>query len=509
VFGRRNRKVEEEAAREADRRALFEELAKRPDTVCPFLGMVDARTRFTDGFAAEHRCYAFGDPAELSAEQQTKVCLQRGYGNCPRYLRGVLVIPTEELEALRRPQPNVPRPAPVAPVVPAAQPARAAHGRGIFAILGGLVLAAAAGGGVLWYLGNQVQSSAAQASLPAGTTLSAELVSLSAPAGDEQMLHATAGIGDAVAVPNTTLIYVLDLSASTFRGAACGGDRNHDGAKDTPLDCEIAAATALNTQAIANGTVGEVGLVGFAGGATIADLSETSGPQGLIGPDVDGDGDGKPNVVEALESAFSAAGGEPVGFRSYTEGTTDNTTTAFSAGITAACDILAETANPNRLVVFLSDGAQDNRGGVDVASVLPCDPAAVFQTFAAGRQASCEEASPMGGLDVIAERSEGTCTAVTDLTLLPEVLGAVVVPKLTRVELTVDDGEPIDVSESVSDTLPRSGPASVEIDHGIPALSAGDHDLCLTVYGSDAGGTGSVRSCATVDGAGGSLTSRN
>jgi hypothetical protein len=505
VFGRRSRKVDEEAAREAERRALFEELAKRPDTVCPFLGMVDARTRFHDGVAAEHRCYAFGDPAELSAEQQTKVCLQRGYGNCPRYLRGVLVIPTEELEALRRPQPNVPRPAPVARVAPAAQPARASRSRGLLAILGGLVLLAAAGGGVVWYLGNQVQSSAAEVNLPAGTALSAELLSLSAPVGEEQTVRATTEIGAAVAAPNTTLIYVFDLSGSTLQGDACGSDRNRDGLEDTPLDCEIAAATALNTQAIANGTVGEVGLVGFASGAIIADLSETSGPQALIGPDVDDDGDGKPNVVEAMESAFSGARDEPVGFTSFTEGITDNTTTAFSAGIAAACEILAGAGNENRLVVFLSDG--DNRGGEDVASVLPCDPSAVFQTFAAGRQASCEEPSPLGGLDVVAELSEGSCTTVTDLTQLPEILEAVVIPQITKVELTIDGGEPIDLGESLSDTLPRSGPASVEIEHAIPALAAGDHDLCLAVYGSDAGGTGSVSSCAPVDGAGGRLSS--
>ena len=62
------------------------------------------RTGYVDGVSDEHRCFAFGDPAPLSAEQQTRVCQERGYGNCPRYLRGVLVIPTEELEALRRPR---------------------------------------------------------------------------------------------------------------------------------------------------------------------------------------------------------------------------------------------------------------------------------------------------------------------------------------------------------------------------------------------------------------------
>ncbi|HEX6140410.1 MAG TPA: hypothetical protein VF013_08130 [Candidatus Limnocylindria bacterium] len=143
MFGRRRHHQEEEAAREAERRALFEELAKRPDTICPFLGLASSRTDYRDGVTDEHRCYAFGDPAELSAEQQQKVCLQRGYGNCPRYLRGVLVIPTEELEALRRPLPAAPKP-------PAPAPAPAGSGgggrRALVAVA--LVLLLAAGGGL-------------------------------------------------------------------------------------------------------------------------------------------------------------------------------------------------------------------------------------------------------------------------------------------------------------------------------------------------------------------------
>ena len=111
MFRRRQRhEATAEAAREAERKALFVRLAERPETVCPFLGLADDRTGYVDGATDEHRCYAFGDPAPLSDEQQTRVCLQRGYGNCPRYLRGVLVIPTEELEALRRPRAPGPRP---------------------------------------------------------------------------------------------------------------------------------------------------------------------------------------------------------------------------------------------------------------------------------------------------------------------------------------------------------------------------------------------------------------
>ncbi|HYN63019.1 MAG TPA: hypothetical protein VES36_00325, partial [Candidatus Limnocylindrales bacterium] len=437
---------------------------------------------------------------------QTKVCLQRGYGNCPRYLRGVLVIPTEELEALRRPQPNVPRPAVVAPAAPAAQPERARRGRGIFATIAGLVVLAAAGGAAFWYLDSQVASSAAEADLPAGTALSAELVSLAPPIGSTQLLHATAAIGETAAVPDTTLIYVFDLSRTTRRIDACGGDSNGDGLADTVLDCEIASAAALNAQAIESGVVGEVGLVGFGKGAVTADLSSVDGDQARIVPTLDDDGDGTPNVVEAMRSAFSTRlPTEPVGFGEYTRKTTTSPTTVFSAGIRAACEALAQARTPNPIVVFLSDGL--NLAGRHVSSVLPCAPAAVFQTFAVGTSASCTEEPEAGGLGTIADLTDGICTTVTDLTRLPEILGAVVVPQITRVELTIDGGEPIDISEAAAGSLPHSGPASIEIDHPIPALSAGNHELCLTVYGSDAGGAGSVRSCSPVDGAGGRLTS--
>ena len=121
VFGRRKREeaAAAEASREAERHALFARLAERPEQICPFLGLEADRTGFIDGVSDDHRCFAFGDPAPISAEQQTRVCQERGYGNCPRYLRGVLVIPTEELEALRRPRAAVEPPLPVAVVEPA------------------------------------------------------------------------------------------------------------------------------------------------------------------------------------------------------------------------------------------------------------------------------------------------------------------------------------------------------------------------------------------------------
>ena len=502
VFGRRGRKEERESAREEERRALFAELAKRPDTVCPFLGMADARTKYTEGVDDNHRCYAFGDPAELSAEQQTKVCLQRGYGNCPRYLRGVLVIPTEELEALRRPPPPIqPRTA-----ARAAEPPRERRRLGA-AFLTALVLiiaVAGIGGASFWYLSNRVSSSASSGSLPAGTALKAELVSLSSPAGDRQNLRASASIGATQAVANTTLLYVFDLSASTLNGDGCGGDPNHDGKSNTPLDCEIAAATALNENAVSNGTVGEVGLIGFAAGATTADLATANGAQALVAPDADADKDGTPDVVQAMRSAFSGGRQDPVGFHTFSQGTTQNTSTDFSSGIEAACNALADTDNPNRVVVFLSDGA--NRGGDPISSVPPCAPAAVFQTFAVGAQASCDQASDLGNLQAVADLTGGNCTSVNDLDTLPDFLQAVVLPQITRVELTVDGGDPVDISDSASDPLPIAGPAEIQIDHDISTLGAGSHELCITVFASDAGGTGSVESCSPAKPDGGPLT---
>jgi hypothetical protein len=148
VFGRRRREEEAaaEAAREGERRALFAKLAERPEHICPFLGLEADRTGFVEGVSEDHRCFAFGDPAPLSAEQQTRVCQERGYGNCPRYLRGVLVIPTEELEALRRPRAPMDESAPP-PVAP--PPDRRRRGGILVAVLLLLLLVGGGAGAVL------------------------------------------------------------------------------------------------------------------------------------------------------------------------------------------------------------------------------------------------------------------------------------------------------------------------------------------------------------------------
>ena len=158
MFGRRKREeaAAAEAARESERHALFARLAERPEHICPFLGLEADRTGYVEGVSDDHRCFAFGDPASISAEQQTRVCQERGYGNCPRYLRGVLVIPTEELEALRRPRaatgeaPPPPSPPPAAVTGP--QDRRRAPVWAVLAIL--LLVVGGAGAAYLYFAGN-------------------------------------------------------------------------------------------------------------------------------------------------------------------------------------------------------------------------------------------------------------------------------------------------------------------------------------------------------------------
>jgi hypothetical protein len=133
---------------DAERQALFEKLAQRPETVCPFLGLAAARADYEAQATDEHRCFAFGAPEPVSGEQQRNVCLQRGYANCPRYLRGVLVIPTDELEALRRPPQKVPPPPPPKPPAPAEE--GGGRRRGLIVLL--LLLLLIGGGAGAWYL---------------------------------------------------------------------------------------------------------------------------------------------------------------------------------------------------------------------------------------------------------------------------------------------------------------------------------------------------------------------
>ena len=69
---------------------------RSPDPVtCPFLRAVDERDRLTSPIEAPdpaNRCAALREPVPQSLRQQELVCLASGHVNCPRYLRGAVVV---------------------------------------------------------------------------------------------------------------------------------------------------------------------------------------------------------------------------------------------------------------------------------------------------------------------------------------------------------------------------------------------------------------------------------
>jgi hypothetical protein len=223
VFGRRKREeAAAEAAREDERRSLFAKLAERPEHICPFLGLEADRTGYVDGVSSEHRCFAFGDPAPLSAEQQTRVCEERGYGNCPRYLRGVLVIPTEELEALRRPRAAAPPP----PPTPVREERR--RRRAPLVALLALLLLVGVGAGAYLYLGGfgggvaveptpSPEPTTTPAPSPTTTTEPTPEPSPTIPLNAITRGELARLMADALELPPASLDYYTDDSASPFQ----------------------------------------------------------------------------------------------------------------------------------------------------------------------------------------------------------------------------------------------------------------------------------------------------
>ena len=96
--------------------------------------------------------------------------------------------------------------------------------------------------------------------LPGGSAISVQLISppngVVVPQGPVTVAG-TASVGEGVPVADTVLVYVIDLSGSTqttVPTTLCGA-QNFDGGPNQIIDCEIAAAKALNNAAIAAGTV--------------------------------------------------------------------------------------------------------------------------------------------------------------------------------------------------------------------------------------------------------------
>jgi LysM domain len=74
--------------------AMLDDRSADPD-ICPFLRAVDDGDRLVPPVEAPdpaNRCAALRDPVPQSLRQQELVCLASGHINCPRYLRGAVVV---------------------------------------------------------------------------------------------------------------------------------------------------------------------------------------------------------------------------------------------------------------------------------------------------------------------------------------------------------------------------------------------------------------------------------
>lgn len=328
---------------------------------------------------------------------------------------------------------------------------------------------------------SQIQAHATDGNLPGGTSISVDITSPApgtvVPQGPVEVTG-TASVGTGVAVKDTALTYVVDVSGSTA-SACAGGDI---------LFCEKTAVNNLNAIAAApNTVVGSVGAVVFATTAATVDVGPAAGDQLLTTPEADANGNGTRDVEEAVGSAtqggvtqFTA---KPVGGG-----------TSFVPAVQSATTVTNAQTQARKVVLFLSDGFAAG----DVTGVAGAVPANVdYFTFAVGPGSACNSGDYNASLQAIADLTGGTCTAVPDPANLPNVVPGVIASQLTDLTLSVNGQAPTQIT-NVTPALPETGPASVTYTATTPPLSSGTHQLCVTAHGTDGGGAGSVTECTTV-----------
>lgn len=319
--------------------------------------------------------------------------------------------------------------------------------------------------------------------LPGGTSISVDIAS---PAEDTVFpqgpvtVTGTAAVGAAPVVKDTALTYVVDVSGST--GASC------DGTPRTVVQCEVEASIALNAIAAPPGSViGTVGAVLFGSSADVADVQPAGGNQILTGPATDQNSNGIRDIEEVLGSLTVGSVGQ------FTPKAVATGTFFPDAVVKTTTVTNAQTEN-RKIVAFLSDGASS--GNVNPA--LDAVPANVdIYTFAVGGGASCNFGDYNASLQIIADRTGGTCTAVPDPANLPNVLPQLLASKLTHLTASVNGGGSVPVT-NVTPAPPQTGPASVNYTFTTGNLPSGRHEICITAHGEDNGGTGSVTDCVHV-----------
>jgi uncharacterized repeat protein (TIGR01451 family) len=337
-------------------------------------------------------------------------------------------------------------------------------------------------------------------------------------------VNGTASVGNATAVQNTSLIYVIDASGSTSRpsgGETCGNQNPIDTTPGwfnatTPfpstsnelIDCEILAVKSLNDQAIDLGTVLEVSVVGFGSNATIADTIPNATDGTFIAPDADQNGVNGTDINEVVMSIQTWQGGpQPtslaeLGFNEFSIRSWLNSATNYGDAITKTQQLIPlAQEDSNVIVVFISDGSSNTGPGVN--ATLAQGPEATYHTFAVGppQLVSCSinSGTVQGSLQELADQTGGTCTEVTDPTQLPSILPEIIMSSLDTLSINIDNGTSSLISNTEIDPdLPKNGPITVNYNTTASGLGVGLHDICVMANGTDQGGSGNVEECTTI-----------
>lgn len=301
-------------------------------------------------------------------------------------------------------------------------------------------------------------ASAESVALPGGAALTVSITSpvtgTTVQSGVPITLTGSASVGDAPAIKNTDLVFVLDTSGSTQDLAIdCAGDAD----VDSILDCEREAVRSIVAQAQApRSPIANIGIATFPAGPSLALTS----PSDTVG-------------VDYFLSGLSPGGG-----------------TDFSVGVAAALQVLSTSTAAQQLIVLLTDGDGTADGEPDFIQAV------VLAFTFAGAGCSDEDLQR-----IIAVGDLGSsCADVTDLGSLAGVIQETVGSTLETVQVTVDGGAPLPVVEAVPSprALPLAGPTVFPFTASLPALTAGTHQVCATATGSDAGGPGTISSCIDI-----------
>ena len=261
-------------------------------------------------------------------------------------------------------------------------------------------------------------------------------------------------------------IYVIDISQGTsLFGGSCGNP-NGDSASDTILDCEIAGLIALNGANL--GDEADVSLVAFDSldssnssdsGATVLDLNPVDpGVQTTTEPDNDADGNGTPDVVDALRTLETA--GEPAD---------------YNQALIAVQSLLVE--GETNLVFFVSDGQNEGDAELLTGPGSPLqflvDAGVTIFTFAIdpAESAPCATGEP---LSTIAVDTDGVCAEVAR----PEAMAVPFGPALAVDRVEIEVGGEVAVA-----TLDSSGQFSHAVSAGL--LRLGRNDIIVRAYGVD------------------------